>query len=123
MTHSAVCRFVSSMYMFGTGFLFVSAAFDDKNHVFAVRLATPSTSNTSFPARDSGLLDSMFMCKDIFESNDKLSQSEPFKLKIDNVSLLKLISESPVAAVQFFKTLFQVNRYLMATANKKLKCF
>ena len=108
LTLSDDCRFVSSMYMFGTGFLFASAAFDDKNHVFAVRLATPSTSNTQFPARDAGLMDSMHHCKDNFEYSNPDISDKPFNLKIDNVALLKLISESPVAAVQFFKTLFQV---------------
>ena len=107
--------------MFGTGFLFVSAAFDDKNHVFAVRLATPSTSNTDFPARDAGLMDSMFSCQDKFlYSRTKGTETDEFKLKIDNVSLLKLISESPVAAVQFFKTLFQVNLSLPVAADGSL---
>jgi hypothetical protein len=94
--------------MFGTGFLFASAAFDDRNHVFAIRLSTPSTSNTHFPARDAGLMDSMHHCKETFQYSNPNISDKPFNLKIDNVALLKRISESPIAAVQFFKTLFQV---------------
>jgi hypothetical protein len=101
--------FVSSMYRFGTGFLFVSAALDDKNHVFAVRLSIPSTSNTRFPATDSGFQHQMFEKKDMFTEDGILEENQPFLLKIDNKSLIKLMSESPVAAVQFYKTLFEVH--------------
>ena len=56
-------------------------------------------------------MDSMHHCKDNFEYSNPDISDKPFNLKIDNVALLKLISESPVAAVQFFKTLrlFQVH--------------
>jgi hypothetical protein len=74
--------------------------------VFAVRLAIPSTSNSSFPAKDGGLMDQMFDCKDVFQENNS-----PFTMKIDDTSLLKLISDSPVASVQFFRTLFEVCVY------------
>ena len=96
-------RFVSSMYQYGAGFFFVSAAFDDKAHAFAVRLAVPSTNNCTFPAKDGGLLKQMFDCKDKFEEF-----GTPFTMKIDDTSLLRLISDSPVASVQFFRTLFEV---------------
>jgi hypothetical protein len=104
------------MYQYGPGFLFVSAAFDDKASCFAVRLATPSSSNSSFPAKDSGLMDQMFNCKDVFQE-----KGTPFVLKIDEPALLKLIAESPVASVQFFKTFFEVcvgfiNLFLMLNA-------
>ena len=91
------------MYQFGAGFFFVTCAFDDKASCFAVRLSVPSTSNCSFPAKDGGLMDQMFNCKDIFEE-----ENSPFKMKIDDTSLLKLIAESPVASVQFFRTFFEV---------------
>ena len=91
------------MVQFGGGFLFVSAAFDDKASCFAVRLSVPSSSNSSFPAKDGGLMDQMFSCKDMFEE-----VGTPFRMKIDDTSLLKLIAESPVASVQFFKTFFEV---------------
>ena len=96
-------RFVSSLYQYGAGFLFVTAAFDDKAHVFAVRLAIPSTSNRSFPAKDGGLMKQMFDCKELYEEI-----GTPFSMKIDDTTLLKLISDSPVASVQFFRTLFEV---------------
>jgi hypothetical protein len=91
------------MYQYGPGFLFVSAAFDDKASCFAVRLAIPSNSNSSFPAKDGGLMDQMFNCKDVFEE-----EGTPFVMKITDTALLKLVSESPVASVQFFKTFFEV---------------
>ncbi len=95
--------------MYGPGFLFVSAAFDDKASCFAVRLAIPSKSNCSFPAKDTGLMGQMFNCKDVFEE-----EGTPFSMKINDTALLKLISESPVAAVQFFKTFFEVcNRFII----------
>ena len=96
-------RFVSSMYQFGAGFLFITAAFDDKASCFAVRLSVPSNSNCSFPAKDGGLMDQMFNCKDTFEA-----AGTPFKMKINDTALLKLIAESPVASVQFFKFFFEV---------------
>jgi hypothetical protein len=99
------------MYQFGTGFLFVSASFDDKNHVFAVRLSCPNTSNSSFPSKDGGLLRHMFECK-----NNFVDENSDFSMKIDNVALLKLVSENPVAAVQFFTLLFQVFFYLSISA-------
>lgn len=99
------------MYQFGTGFLFVSASFDDKNHVFAVRLAKPSTSNLNFPSKDGGLLRHMFECK-----NNFVDEGSDFSMKIDSQSLLKLVSENPVAAVQFFTLLFQVFFYLSISA-------
>ncbi len=101
--------FVSSMYRFGTGFLFVSAALDDKNHVFAVRLAIPSTSNTRLPATDSGFQNQMYHRKNLFIEDGILEENEPFKLPIDDKALIKLMSEAPVAAVQFYKTLFEVH--------------
>jgi hypothetical protein len=91
------------MYQFGGGFLFLSAAFDDKASCFAVRLSVPSNSNCSFPAKDGGLMNQMFKCKDTFEE-----AGTPFRMKINETALLKLIAESPVASVQFFKTFFQV---------------
>ena len=48
-------------------------------------------------------MDQMFNCKDTFEENNT-----PFKMKIDDTSLLKLIAENPVASVQFFRTFFEV---------------
>jgi hypothetical protein len=104
-------RFVSSMYQYGAGFLFVSAAFDDKAHVFAVRLAIPSTNNSSFPAKDGGLLEQMFNCEETFKEI-----GTPFTMKIDDTSLLRLISDSPVASVQFFRTLFEVVAICIAHA-------
>ena len=92
------------MYQFGTGFLFVSASFDDRNHVFTVRLGVPSKSNTSFPARDNGLRKQMYECKpELIEDNGS------FKLKITEQALIKHAADNPVAAVQFFKTLFEAS--------------
>ena len=91
---------------FGTGFLFVTAAFDDKSHCFAIRLANPSTSNSAFPATDSGFRASMENCSDTFKEAD-------FSLPINETALLKLISSSPVAAVQFFRTLFEAFLYVL----------
>ena len=45
----------------------------------------------------------MFDCKELFEEI-----GTPFSMKIDDTTLLKLISDSPVASVQFFRTLFEV---------------
>ncbi len=77
--------------------------------MFAVRLAIPSTSNTRFPATDSGFQHSMFEKKEMFIEDGILEDHEPFRLAIDNKALIKLMSESPVAAVQFYKTLFEVH--------------
>jgi hypothetical protein len=92
------------MYQFGTGFLFLSASFDDRNHVFTVRLGVPSKSNTSFPAKDNGLLQQMYDCDPQFNETDG-----PFKLKITEQALIKHAADNPVAAVQFFKTLFEAS--------------
>ncbi len=95
------------MYQFGTGYLFVSAAFDDKNNTIAVRLSIPSNSNLQFPAKDNGFLKQMYDLKDSFvEENVVLG--DPFVMPIDNVSLIKIMADSPVASVQFYKTLFEV---------------
>ena len=94
--------------MFGTGFLFVSAAFDDKSNTMAVRLSIPSNSNLQFPARDNGFMKQMYDLKDNFvEENHVLG--DPFIMPIDSVSLIKFMADSPVAAVQFYKTLFEVH--------------
>jgi hypothetical protein len=91
---------------FGTGFLFVTASFDDKNHIFAIRLATPSTSNSAFPARDNGFRACMEDCSPSFKDAE-------FQLPITDTDLLKLISASPVAAAQFFRTLFEAFLYIL----------
>ena len=86
----------------------MTASFDDKNHLFSIRLANPSTSNTNFPATDSGFRATMEECSPIF------SHSEPeISLPIDDISLLRLISSSPVASVQFFRTLFEAFLYIL----------
>ena len=107
------CRFVASMHQFGTGFLFISASFDDRNHVFTVRLAVPSQSNTAFPARDNGLLKQMHECKDVFNENNG-----PFKMKITETALIKLAADNPVAAVQFFKTFFEASDVIFTAFRK-----
>jgi hypothetical protein len=94
-------HFVSSMYRFGTGFIFLSASFDDKRHCFTARLAIPSSSNQQFPALDHGFRAQMEKCADAYSE-----EGSDFSMLIDDVNLLRLASESPVAAVQFFKTLF-----------------
>jgi hypothetical protein len=94
--------FVNSMYRVGTGFIFLTCSFDDRNNTLAIRFATPSSSNTSFPARDGGFQDQMHNCASMFKEDNG-----DFEMKIDEVSLLQLISESPVAAVQFFKLFFE----------------
>ena len=48
-------------------------------------------------------MDQMFDCKDTFEE-----VGTPFRMKINDTALLKLIAESPVASVQFFKSFFEV---------------
>ena len=103
------------MYQYGPGFLFVSAAFDDKSSCFAVRLSVPSNSNSSFPAKDGGLMDQMFNCKDTFEE-----VGTPFRMKINDTALLKLIAESPVASVQFFKSFFEVCVIFMIFQRKNI---
>ena len=95
-------RMVASFYRFGTGFIFASAAFDDRRHVFAVRLSIPSTSNHQFPAIDNGFRQQMENCKETFNE-----EGTEFTMPIDDVTLLKLVSENPAGAVQFFKILFE----------------
>ena len=95
-------RLVSSMYRVGTGFIFLTCSFDDKNNTLAVRFATPLSSNSTFPARDGGLQYQMHNRTNVFEEEDS-----DYTMKIDDVSLLRLISDSPVAAVQFFKKFFE----------------
>ncbi len=48
-------------------------------------------------------MDEMFNCKDTFEE-----AGTPFRMKINDTALLKLIAESPVASVQLFKSFFEV---------------
>ena len=88
--------------------MFVSAALEDKNHVFAVLLSIPSTSNDRFPATDSGLQSQMFEKKETFTEDVPLQELDPYCMPLHNTALIKLMSESPVAAVQFYKTLFEV---------------
>ena len=76
-----------------------------------MRLAVPSTNNGSFPAKDGGLLTQMFDCEEKFQEI-----GTPFTMKIDDTSLLRLISDSPVTSVQFFGTLFEVVAVFIAYA-------
>lgn len=86
----------------------MTASFDDKNHIFSIRLATPSVSNTSFPATDSSFRANIEKCNTTFKHSDP-----EIELPIDDVSLLRLISSSPVASVQFFRTLFEAFLYIL----------
>ena len=51
----------------------------------------------------------MFQKKEMFIEDGILEEKEPFQLAIGNKALIKLMSEAPVAAVQFYKTLFEVH--------------
>ncbi len=92
--------------------MFVSAAFDDENSTMALRLSIPSNSNSQFPARDNGFLKQMFDSKDNFEE-ENVALGDPSVMPIDNVALIKIMADSPVAAVQFYKTLFEVQEIFL----------
>lgn len=104
-------RFVGSMYRFGGGCIFASGSFDDVNHTFAIRGSKASVSNTAFPAMDHGF-------RAQFESRAEMYTEEGgdlfnFKMPITNLYLLQLVSRNPVAATQFFKTLFEAFLYIL----------
>ena len=62
-------QFTGSMYRFGVGFIFASAAFDDKNHVLCFRLSTQYRSNETFPAKDAGFRNHMHPKETVFNEH------------------------------------------------------
>ena len=104
-------RFVGSMYRFAGGSIFASASFDDVNHTFAIRGSMASVSNTAFPAMDHGFRAQFESRADMYteEGGDTFN----FKMPITNLYLLQLVSKNPVAATQFFKTLFEAFLYIL----------
>ena len=102
-------QFTGSMYRFGIGFIFASAAFDDKNHVFCFRLSTQHRSNETFPAKDAGFREHMHKKETVFNehSPDHPDFDVELNYPIDDIALLQLASSNPAAAVVFFKTLFE----------------
>ena len=94
---------------FGMPMLFITMAFNDVSNTLAIRLSFPSKSNEGFPAQDCGLQDQLLKRANDFDGRDRnLDQVDDMDLfiNLDHRHNLTRISNNPVAAALYFKTVF-----------------
>ena len=120
---AAFAHSMGCMQRFGSGLVFLTMAFNDKDNALAIRLAHPSRSNKGFPAQDSGLR----QCREdgaseFVEADDGDGPGHTVVLPIKDERLLSLMANNPVAATFFFKLLFEaiMKALLGVSFDKKL---